>query len=474
MDDPARTPALTRWSALRLRDALAAGELSATEATRHFLEVTERRNPQLGAFISVAPEAALARAAELDEHFARRGPVGALHGVPLAFKDLVDVAGMRTTFGSRVAVDAAPATEDDPLAATVHAAGAVSTGKTTVPEFGLPCHSENLISAPARNPLDPERTAGGSTGGGAAAVAAGMLPFAPGNDGGGSVRIPAAACGLVGLKPGRGAVPTDRQEDSVRNLSVSGPLARTAADAALLYDAMLGGPRGEGRSLARALRAEPDRLRIGVSTASPFSPDLEITLARPAVDALTAAAAALDRDGHEVAEAALRLAPGYHADFRAVWTAGLLEAPLPEGAEQRMGPLAAYFLELARRRPAEELAAAVQRLTAWAADARRQLAAHDVVLTPVLAFAPPRIGTFTALPPAQDYELQCRFTPYTSMVNVMGLPAVAVPVLVDDDGLSWSVQAIGRPGTEGPLLALAARMEHLLGRAGLVTGSPPR
>src|SRR5690606_5687231 len=140
---------------------------------------------------------------------------------------------------------------------------------------------------PARNPLDPERTAGGSTGGGAGAVAAGMLPFAPGNDGGGSVRIPAAACGLVGLKPGRGTVPTDRQEDSVRNLSVSGPLARTAVDAALLYDAMLGGPRGEGRSLPRTLRAEPDLVRIGYSTASPFSPDLEITLARPALDALT-------------------------------------------------------------------------------------------------------------------------------------------------------------------------------------------
>lgn len=462
MHQPVQTTDVGRMSALQLRDALAGGTLSALEVTRHFLGVTERRNPELGAFISVDPEAALARATELDRRFRQSGPVGSLHGMPLAFKDLVDVAGMRTTFGSRTAAGAPPATEDDPLAATVHSAGAISVGKTTVPEFGLPCHSENLISAAARNPLDPERTAGGSTGGGAGAVAAGMLPFAPGNDGGGSVRIPAAACGLVGLKPGRGSVPTDRQEDSVRNLSVSGPIARTAVDAALLYDAMLGGPRGEGRSLPRTVRAEPGRVRVGYSTASPFAPDLDITLARPALDALTLAAATLGRDGHEVREADVEYAPGYHEHFRTVWTAALAEAPLPRGAEDQLGPLAAHFLQLARGYAPEHLARSVDRLSRWAADARRQLAAHDVVLTPVLAFAPPRIGTFTALPPAEDYELQCRFTPYTSMVNVMGLPAISVPVLRDADGLSWSVQAIGRPGTESHLLALAARLEQLL------------
>ena len=165
----------------------------------------------------------------------------------------------------------------------------------------------------------------------------------------------------------------------------------------------------------------------------------------------------------EVTEADLDYVPGYHEDFRTVWTAALTEAPLPVDAEQLLGPLAAHFLELARGYTPDRLAGSVDRLTRWAADARRQLAAHDVVLTPVLAFAPPRIGTFTSLPPAEDYELQCRFTPYTSMVNVMGLPAVSVPVLRDGDGLSWSVQAIGRPGTEGHLLALAARLELLLG-----------
>lgn len=461
-DAEAERPDLARLTALQLRDALAVGQESAVAVTRHFLAVTARRNPELGAFLSVAPESALQRAGELDDRFAESGPTGALHGMPLAFKDLVDVAGMRTTFGSRVAAEAPMAEEDDQLVYTVHSNGALSTGKTTVPEFGLPCHSENLISAPARNPLDPTRTAGGSTGGGAAAVASGMLPFAPGSDGGGSVRIPAAACGLVGLKPGRGTVPTDPQEDSVRNLTVSGPLARNAADAALLYDAMLGGPGGQGRSLARALEAEPGQLRIGYSTASPFSPDLEITLARPAVDALTAAAAALGRDGHEVVEADLAFAPGYHADFRTVWTSALTRVPLAEGAEGLLGPLSAHFLELARGYSESFLSESVERLTAWAADARRQLAAHDVVLTPMLAFAPPAIGAFTSLPPAEDYEFQCRFTPYTSMINVMGLPAVSVPVLRDTEGLNWSVQAVGRPGTEGQLLALAARMEQLL------------
>ena len=473
---------LARLTAVDLTAALASGEVSARDATEYVLGVTERENPRLGAFLSLAPELASQRAAALDERFAQDGPTGRLHGLPTAFKDLTDVAGMRTTFGSRIAQDAEPADQDDALAATVHGAGAVSVGKTNVPEFGLPCHTENLIAPPTRNPLDPARTAGGSSGGAASAVASGMLPAAPGNDGGGSVRIPAAACGLVGVKPGRNVVPADRQGaqmtaqlggpevGSVRNLTCSGPLARTVADAGLLLDAMMGapwsGPGDRGPMQTAAEGADAGQLTVGVSTVSPFAPDLEITLAPAALQAVTAAGAALARDGHEVAELGVRYGADYHAMFRTVWTSGLSRIPLPAEAVPLLGPLAQHFMELIQGYSETQVDDAVSGLEAWAADARRQLGAADVVLTPVLAFAPPKIGAFTSLPPAEDYELQCRFTPYTSMVNVMGLPAVSVPVLRDAEGLSWSVQLIGREGSEVQLMTLAGQLERLLSGQG--------
>ena len=155
-----------------------------------------------------------------------------LHGMPLAFKDLTDVAGVVTTHGS-AALDHKPAPADGALAAVLKAAGVISLGKTQVPEFGLTAYSENRIAPPSRNPHAPSRSSGGSSGGSAAAVAAGLLPFAPGTDGGGSIRIPAAACGLVGLKPGRGLVPAGESCGDPAGLVVAGPLARTAADAAL-------------------------------------------------------------------------------------------------------------------------------------------------------------------------------------------------------------------------------------------------
>ena len=483
----ARTARLLDRSAVELRDALAARELSAREVTRAALDAAHA-NADLGAFVVLDEERALARADALDAASARRGSHAAgsgadarraagddvvpasLHGLPVAFKDLVDVAGLPTRQGSALLADAPPAAEDDPLVARLGFAGTVTLGTTTVPEFGLDSYSENLVDAPARNPLDPARTPGGSSGGSAAAVAAGILPFAPGSDGGGSVRIPAAACGLVGLKPGRGTLPTDRSEDTVRNLTVAGPLAHTAADAALLFDVLAGTEGFAGRALTdvrstveRASAGERgDPRRIGVTMASPFSPDVEITLARPAIAALTRAAAALGGGGHRVEEFSPYYGEDYHRDFRTAWTSGLLEAPLPDGAEVHLGAVAASFLRSARATGAEEIRAAVARLEEWAHGMRAQFSDVDVVMTPVLATAPPLVGHFLAMAPEENYAAQCAFTPYTSMVNVMGLPAVSVPVLTDDDGLSWSVQLIGRAGTEGALLQLAAHLELLL------------
>jgi len=455
--------AIGSLSAVELRDAIAAGTYTARQVTEHFLAVINSK-ANLGAFITVHADAALARADELDATYASTGVVGPLHGLPLAFKDAVNVSGMVTTFGSKLFVNSAPQTSDDPLSLNANTSGAVQVGKTTIPEFALSCHSDNDISAPARNPRNPDLTAGGSSGGAAAAVESGMLPVAPGSDGGGSIRIPAAATGLIGLKPGRGTVPADDQKDHVTNLTVTGPLARTVEDAGMLMDALVDPTQQQGRylSAAREGHESAGNLSIGYTTAAPFQPDLEITLSQSAVQALTLAVALLSKEGLSIEEMDFSYLPDYHKNFQTVWTNGLTRMPLAEGAEEQMEPLAKDFLRQARSRTPEQYEEAVERLTDWAHDTRRQFGEYDVVLTPVLAFTPPPVGTFSAKEAQEDYEYQCKFTPYSSMINVLGLPAISVPIKDDENGMSWSVQAIGRIGAEDQLLRLGARLEALV------------
>lgn len=455
--------AIGSLSAVELRDAIAAGTYAARQVTEHFLSVIKAK-ADLGAFITVHDDAALARADELDARYASTGVVGPLHGLPLAFKDAVNVAGMVTTFGSKLFVNTAPQTSDDPLSLNANTSGAVQVGKTTIPEFALSCHSDNDISAPARNPRNPELTAGGSSGGAAAAVASGMLPVAPGSDGGGSIRIPAAATGLIGLKPGRGTVPSDDQTDHVTNLTVTGPLARTVEDAGMLMDALVDPTQQQGRYMTAAREGQESagNLSIGYTTAAPFQPDLEITLSQSAVQALTLAVSLLSKEGLSIEEMDFSYLPDYHKNFQTVWTNGLTRMPLAEDAEEHMESLAKDFIRQARSRTPQQYEEAVERLTDWAQDTRRQFGQYDIVLTPVLAFTPPPVGTFSAKEAQEDYEYQCKFTPYSSMINVLGLPAISVPIKDDENGMSWSIQAIGRIGAEDQLLRLGARLETLV------------
>ncbi|GAA3697052.1 amidase [Arthrobacter ginkgonis] len=461
---------LHELGAVALRDMLAAGEISSRELARHYLDRIAERNPRLGSFVTVTAERALEEAAAADKAFVRARhadhPLPRLHGLPLAWKDLLDVTGVPTTRGS-AAFDLGPAKGDDLLVASVRAQGAVGLGKTQVPEFGLTCHSENLVAPAARNPLDPSRSPGGSSGGSAAAVAAGLLPFAPGSDGGGSIRIPAAACGLVGLKPGLGAVPSDLTRGTEDNygaprLVVSGPLARTAADAALLMDALAGAAPGTEPHLAAARAAAPAGgrpLRIGLSVRSPFEAHLTIELEPEARAALDAGVALLERAGHRVEDTDLRYDNRYHPAFRTVWTSTLADLELSPGAEERLGPFTRHFRARALARPEGQRLGAARLLAKIAEDSRVQWAQYDAVLTPVLAQTPRPLGYFTAFDPEEDYERQCRFTPYTSMVNVAGVPAIAVPTHTTAAGLSMGVQLIGRRGAEAGLLALAAEIE---------------
>lgn len=461
---------ISQMTATQLRAALAGGQVSAREATTHFLDRITELNPVLGSFITITADSAMESAAAADE---RRGsvlragdPLPALHGMPLAYKDLLDVAGVPTSYGT-AAMEPAPAESDDPLVALLSAAGAISLGKTQVPEFGLSSHSENLIGAPARNPLDPSRSAGGSSGGSAGAVASGMLPVGPGNDGGGSVRIPASACGLIGLKPGLGTVPTDVREGrtdafGAPKLTVSGPLAHTAADAALLLDAMVGDQQ-EGYLAALGER-ELDALkglRIGISLASPFASTYPIPLAPEAHRALAVGTARLGAAGHHTEEAALHYDPRYPEVFSTIWTAGLGSAPLPPGGAGKLTTLARSFRERALSRPQQANFEAATVLRDIAADFRTQWGRYDLLLTPAMATLPPPVGHYLAHDADTDYMLQCQYTPFTSMVNVAGLPALVIPTLRTAAGLSMGVQLIGREGSESLLLAVAAQMERM-------------
>ena len=448
-------------SARALRDALCRGAVSARETAEHFLGQIEQRNPELGSFVTVDAAAARAEADARDAQRTAGAPLGRLHGVPLAFKDLSDVAGMPTKLGT-AALAPTVAEQDAPLVATLRAAGSVTLGKTQVPEFGLSSYSENLIDPPARNPLDPSRSAGGSSGGSAAAVAAGMLPVAPGSDGGGSVRIPASACGLIGLKPGLGAVPADvaagdRDAYGFPKFAVSGPLAHTAEDAALLYDAM----RGDAAeaSLAAVDRAgELPALRIGFSTASPFASWYPIELAPEAEAAMAAGRLALEAAGNRVLPAEFRYDPRYADGFTTLWTSALGLIDLPEGALERMGTLARDFTVRATARDPELNHRAARELSEVAEDMRRQWAEFDLVLTPAMAQLPPAVGSLISQDADTDYRMQCQYTPYSSMVNVTGLPAITIPTLTTPAGLSMGVQLIGPAGSEGLLLAVASTL----------------
>lgn len=453
-------------SAEALRGAIRSGELSAVEATEHFLSRIADRG-DLGAFVTVTPDSALAEAAAADASLAahRSGETAQLPpllGVPIAHKDLIDVAGVATSSGSAALPDLV-ATADHPVVAALRSAGMVGLGKTQVPELGLTCYSENLIAPPARNPHDPSRTPGGSSGGSAAAVAAGLLPAAVGSDGGGSIRIPALACGLVGLKPGLGAIAGDVTRGFVDEfgaplLTVSGPIAHTAADAALLMDE-LASPAARGTHINAVRRAaELTGLTVATSTTSPFEHSNTITLSEDAKRAFTAAAVQLGALGHRVEEASFSYDPEYTEFFTESWIAGLSLLRLDPASEARLTPLTREFRARAMTRSLAQHRATGARMQGFASEARALWGQTDVVLTPGLSGPAPHIGAFTELSPTADYRMQCEWTPYTSMVNISGLPAIAVPMFLDASGLPVGVQLIGRAGSEPQLLALAEQL----------------
>jgi amidase len=441
------------------------GEISPLELVEHYLSRIERLNPELGAFTTVTAAAARARATGLDGTVSR---AAALWGLPVGDKDLNRRAGVRTTFGSRLFADFVP-DESDEAVQVLDEAGAISLGKTNAPEFGFPSYTESLVAPPAANPWNPRLGAGGSSGGAAVAVSAGMLPFAPGSDGGGSVRIPAAATGLVGLKPSRGRVPWGSGLDRLGGLVVPGPLARTVADAAMLLDAMIEGgdyafatraPTWDGGAFLNAAVRGEGRFQIAVTTASPWDEWTDIEIHPEATAALELAVEQLAQLGHGLEALQLAPAPEYPDAFRTLWQAGAASVPA-EGKElDRLEPLTAWLVRRGREMPARQLAEALAALSAFERRVIRQFAPFDAVLTPALALPPRPLGWYAADDPERNFAQQVQYSPFTSFVNVSGLPAIVLPVAQTAAGLPMAVQLIGRPGGEHVLLAVGAQLER--------------
>ena len=455
------------FSARELVSRRQSGELSATELVEHFLTRIDTHNPTLNALVTVTPERALEEARAMDS--GSRDP-GILWGLPFADKDLTNRAGVKTGAGSRVMNQAPIPTESDPMAKALDIAGGISVGKSAVCEFGLSSYTESLVFPPTANPYSLTHGSGGSSGGAASAVAGRLLPVSPGSDGGGSVRIPAWACGLVGLKPSRGLIPGATGFDYLAGLVVPGPLATSVGDAALLLDALRGSgithratvPGNPPEPFRDALRTGVRPLRIGVTTRHPWEDFADTPLDDSAAEAHSRVRALLADLGHTVVDLEWTPKPGYSAAFVTIWKSSAVGLDLSAPQRELLEPLTRYLVEEGERVSAKELAAALRELSAFEEHTIRSFSEVDVVLTPGLATPPPTIGFYDSEDPERNFLQQVQVTPYSSFVNVSGLPALALPVMLNPQGLPVGIQLIGRPGGDATLLQLGAQVEDSL------------
>ncbi|GAA3746770.1 amidase [Spinactinospora alkalitolerans] len=442
-------------------------ELSPVEVTDHYLARIERFDDLLGAFITVTPELAREQAEKAENRVLSDTPdeLPPLLGVPVPIKDLDMLAGVRWTWGSRVHADQVAQVDED-FVAELRRAGAVFTGKTNTPEFGMSCYTENDIAPPARTPWDLSRSAGGSSGGAAAAVAAGLAPMAQGSDGGGSIRIPASACGLYGIKPSRGRVTQAPVRPDLIGLSATGPLSRTVRDAALMLDVIAvnrpgdyhtAQPLPEGETFLSHADRDPGRLRIA-RFATPPVPGVE---PHPdVVDAYEDATRLLVGLGHEVEEIPAPFDGSLLRLFEVVWAAMATRYPVPEHEEGRLRPLTRWLRERAGQSSIADYLDATTGLQQGVRAALPRLERYDAVLNPTLAAPPVEVGHFdSGADPAEEFRRMTLFTPFTTVYNVSGQPAVNVPLHWNGDGLPIGVMLAGRMGGEATLISLSAQLE---------------
>lgn len=450
-----------------LVDRLRGGDLSPVELVDATLAQIERQNPRLNAYVLVLAEQARAQASDSEQRI-RNGTARALEGLPVAIKDNVHLRGTPTTLASNAVADKL-AEDDSAVVARLRDAGCVFLGKTNLPELGTLPSTENARFGATRNPWDTGRTAGGSSGGAAAAVASGMAPVAHGNDAGGSLRIPSACCGLFTIKPTRGRISQAPLGESPFSMNVEGFLTRTVRDNALLLDATHGAAPGDmfsapapARPFVEEVGAAPGRLRIALVT----SPPLGFPVDDVYLTAVNDAAKLCADLGHEVEE----FAPPWNDNalfehFNTIWATffgWVIENLADEGGDvTRLEPFNHFLWEASKEitgaryfRASDEML----RITRAIAATQTQ---YDVLLTPSLAKPPLKLGELWQ---GADSDVTApmlnaaMFTPFTVTANLSGQPAAQIP-LYHVDGLPVGVQAIAQQGGEATLIRLAAQLE---------------
>jgi aspartyl-tRNA(Asn)/glutamyl-tRNA(Gln) amidotransferase subunit A len=444
---------------LGLAAQVARGEIKSERLTEDCLEHIRQRQPELNAFITVTADEALAEARQADREIAAGRVRGPLHGMPLSLKDLIDVAGVATTAGSNVRRNHVAVT-DAVATARLRAAGAVLIGKTNLHEFAFGTTSDDSAWGPARNPADPTRSPGGSSGGSAISVATAMALGSVGTDTGGSVRIPSAACGIVGLKPewgeisAVGVVPLSRQLDHL------GPMTRTVSDAWLMYDVMRGAGTGTGFA---PTATSMGRLRIGVPTGYLYErldPQVDAAVRETLARLRAAGASVGDVTIPHVTQTphvylALVLADG------AAYHARTLESQ-PDDYTHNVR----FRFEMGRYVMAEDYVRAQTLRARLAREVDAALAGVDVLALPTLGIPAPPIGAATVPVMGGDEPVRAAMLRCTQLFNMTGHPAIALPCGLTREGLPVSLQLVGRKGGTARLLAHALGVERLLlGRA---------
>jgi len=448
-------------SAIELAEALRRRELSAVELLDACLAAVDDRNDELNAITWRNDDEARAAAADADRRL-QAGEQAPFLGVPIPIKDLTPVKGWPVTYGSRGAPEG-PSEESELVVDALVEAGFVLCGRTNTPEFGVITAAENLRFGPSRNPWDTTRSPGGSSGGAAGAVAGGMFPIAHANDGGGSIRIPAAYCGLVGFKPSRGRVP--RLAQSWLGAVVEGVVSRTVAESAAVLDVISGPDRlawynapVPERPFAEFAGGAPGKLRIGLMASAP----LGIPTDEACVAAARSTAALLEELGHSVEEVEVpTISEEMVPPFIALTQGGLADY---DGVEwEKTEPHIRHQRELSGQTGAYEYVQAARTLELLS---RRELARwgrdFDVLLSPTSAILPPRAGALMeaahANPEAPVFEVVASVS-FTAFGNVTGLPGVSLPLHWTEEDVPVGVQLLAGPWQDGPLLALAAQLE---------------
>jgi amidase len=447
--------------AVALAAAIRTAELSPVEVVEHFLDRIDRYGNTVGAFVTVIGEAARAQASAAVSAV-NAGDPRPLLGVPTAIKDLTPTDDAPVTFGS--AAFAGLKLPQAHVSRLLAEAGTINLGKTNTAEFGLSAYTETVVGGSARTPWDVTRSAGGSSGGSAAAVAAGLVPFAHGNDGGGSLRIPASVCGVVGFKPSRGRISNGPLADDVTGMACQGPLTSTVRDAAITLDAMSIVQPGDdvhapalppGDSFAAAADRAPGRLRIARYADAGVAVD---PACRAAYDA---ASALLDELGHDVVDVADPFGSAIVEPFATTWAVRSLRIPVPPDAEDRLLPSTRWWRQRGRAISAETLLHALTTLRLAARQALEKLSGFDVVLTPTLALPPQPPKWFTEpADPEDQFRRQHLFSPYAAAANLTGQPSASLPLHWTEDGLPIGVMLTGPPGQDALLLSLCAQVEN--------------